>query len=1056
MAKRPQSAPARQQTAEFKGKLYSNGTIQGKVFSYYFLGAATPLGDLVSAGKLPPGTQLTFHIERCINCADHAKTTNHDPERYTSLASAMARELQKLSPTFPTTIVERQKQPELGAFEVVMNWSHKKVKYEVIIYSKNETKLFPKAEELARYLLRTLQQVAVFRIIVRDGRTGEPLIGARVVVTPSDGNVGARPLLDTFTSPMGAVDATCLPFGQYRIVATANDSDHEAGECLASIDSAHPTNICVAVPPVVGSNEMLVILNWASKPAQMDLCVWTPNGLLQPETPCVGNDVLMTIPFGFGPNVATLRLEEPGRYRVFVRPHGDWWLANATVTLVSPQGKHQVDLGVTDPQSSTNQMYWDCFTFLASQDDPEVSQGDGLTSSEPTQPPQPPQPPRLQMVELEPLRTFMAVDCAPPTRYLRSLAACPAPLPQREELEDASQQTYLASPPRTSFPRMEDEYESAASGADNDPGHDVLGDVDAGWADGSASDPGVRMATVVEEGAAGAGADAHAAAEVSKASFSAFAPPKIQPATTFSLKVWAYEMAQRQQMLQRALEGGKMDEAGQSEEVSLRLGSTVRISLDLPPDAFACDGPAQDILWDPPGWEDRSGTHVEFSVSCLKTATAGLKQCKAWVLQDGLTCAVLDFTLIVSHGTDSPESARLSKAMRQRVTLLVLEGSASKAGFDGFINYRVRSEAGTAEKVCKRLLASGADVFWDKRNLPDGCPWELAFRRGLKFSRHVISLISADGLSLIRDNAAKRQQDNVLLEYELALDKCRKWPGYVIPVAVGGWRRQGSAVQLWSAQHEEWQDVSPASFPDVHSVTCSRQTVRETMAEMLDMCPRVDFTLEDPMAAIHEIVTLLSSRAPLLRQPSATPKGDSYDGVVICGPATSAVGDNLVWSLRADRPDHHFAFHSVMGDSDPDATAAVRAERCGKHVLLLSSPELQQLQTRLDASECDPLLELCEVTADRLAMDPTSVVLVLVGDYVSFECCQHPPESLLQHFGAYGAFAGPRWADTFSPSCAGRSVAETFRMLFQVQGIHLDPRNPEWATSRVLKLLVPQ
>ena len=83
----------------------------------------------------------------------------------------------------------------------------------------------------------------------------------------------------------------------------------------------------------------------------------------------------------------------------------------------------------------------------------------------------------------------------------------------------------------------------------------------------------------------------------------------------------------------------------------------------------------------------------------------------------------------------------------------------------------VRCDADHAELLTYRLLSLGRSVFWDRKDLLDGHPWEDGFTQGLARSRRVVALISSDGLDGIRSNVLAGRIDNVLLEYELAVER---------------------------------------------------------------------------------------------------------------------------------------------------------------------------------------------------------------------------------------------------------------------------------------------
>jgi thiol-disulfide isomerase/thioredoxin len=90
--------------------------------------------------------------------------------------------------------------------------------------------------------------------------------------------------------------------------------------------------------------------------------------------------------------------------------------------------------------------------------------------------------------------------------------------------------------------------------------------------------------------------------------------------------------------------------------------------------------------------------------------------------------------------------------------------------FDCFINYRCDSDKDFAEKLYYALKAHTVHAFLDKKCLKTGMPWKEGFLKGLRNSKHFIACISRAGLAKIRDASQTHCHDNVLLEYEAALN----------------------------------------------------------------------------------------------------------------------------------------------------------------------------------------------------------------------------------------------------------------------------------------------
>jgi len=111
------------------------------------------------------------------------------------------------------------------------------------------------------------------------------------------------------------------------------------------------------------------------------------------------------------------------------------------------------------------------------------------------------------------------------------------------------------------------------------------------------------------------------------------------------------------------------------------------------------------------------------------------------------------------------------------------------AKHDVFINYRVRTDKDLAIKLFYALSAETKEdgkairPFLDAECLNDGEEWEAGFLNGLEHAAVILLLISEDGIKGIE--GAHERQDNVLLEYEYALDKHAKETAVLLPLVVG-------------------------------------------------------------------------------------------------------------------------------------------------------------------------------------------------------------------------------------------------------------------------------
>lgn len=151
----------------------------------------------------------------------------------------------------------------------------------------------------------------------------------------------------------------------------------------------------------------------------------------------------------------------------------------------------------------------------------------------------------------------------------------------------------------------------------------------------------------------------------------------------------------------------------------------------------------------------------------------------------------------------------LVTTMQNRLEKLQAAGIEPKE-FDCFINYRVSAEKDIAEKLYYALQSAGLIPFWDKKKLIAGEGWKEGFLRGLKNSSCFVALISSDALAPVRDVYCDHTYDNVLLEYQMALDlndrhrKAEK-PEIVIPVHIG--KMEGGALY-------KFRDFSSSLYSD--------------------------------------------------------------------------------------------------------------------------------------------------------------------------------------------------------------------------------------------------
>jgi hypothetical protein len=84
-----------------------------------------------------------------------------------------------------------------------------------------------------------------------------------------------------------------------------------------------------------------------------------------------------------------------------------------------------------------------------------------------------------------------------------------------------------------------------------------------------------------------------------------------------------------------------------------------------------------------------------------------------------------------------------------------------------FLGYRVSADAGLVEKIHDKLRAEGIDVWWDKRNLTPGLPWEDGFANGLCRCDVFLPVLSKSALAPCAKLESASACDNVILEVSL-------------------------------------------------------------------------------------------------------------------------------------------------------------------------------------------------------------------------------------------------------------------------------------------------
>ena len=115
-----------------------------------------------------------------------------------------------------------------------------------------------------------------------------------------------------------------------------------------------------------------------------------------------------------------------------------------------------------------------------------------------------------------------------------------------------------------------------------------------------------------------------------------------------------------------------------------------------------------------------------------------------------------------------------------------------------FLGYRVASDADLVERLYYRLKAQGVNVWWDKRCLPAGQPWEQGFADGLCNCDVIVPVLSKEALARFADLTAASTYNNVLLEHQLALElQHRGHLRAIFPVLVGELETHNKLGDIW-------------------------------------------------------------------------------------------------------------------------------------------------------------------------------------------------------------------------------------------------------------------
>ncbi|KAI8849603.1 hypothetical protein BC829DRAFT_180753 [Chytridium lagenaria] len=165
------------------------------------------------------------------------------------------------------------------------------------------------------------------------------------------------------------------------------------------------------------------------------------------------------------------------------------------------------------------------------------------------------------------------------------------------------------------------------------------------------------------------------------------------------------------------------------------------------------------------------------------------------------------------------------------------ETTTSEKRFHVFISYRVKTDAALAERISDKLRSRIVEaakvnsnlkdvhfqVFLDKQSLVAGEGYRNQFLGALKSSCLVVPIISAPSLAIF-EAISEDSEDNVLAEWEAALDLNSKGNVDILPLLIGTNADQGA--------YNRFSAFSTSSIPNITPLHIKR-SARSVIADML-------------------------------------------------------------------------------------------------------------------------------------------------------------------------------------------------------------------------------
>lgn len=227
-----------------------------------------------------------------------------------------------------------------------------------------------------------------------------------------------------------------------------------------------------------------------------------------------------------------------------------------------------------------------------------------------------------------------------------------------------------------------------------------------------------------------------------KVHFSAYAPPAVAPESTFLLSIWAYLKEDREEVRERASQGGTYQEAGSKGPLRLARETELTVLLDLPA-GFRAKTAAETLYW------DGDVSNCDFWVEVAADLAPGSYPATAELLVGGVPVGCLNFPIRV--GEQLGKSGELptqvewvrtifaSYSSKDRIPVLRFKQGAEASGVDVFVDVlsmrkgedwaqRLEQEVSSRDRFCLFWSKDASESEWVEKE------WRAAYKaKGLRY-----------------------------------------------------------------------------------------------------------------------------------------------------------------------------------------------------------------------------------------------------------------------------------------------------------------------------------